>query len=393
MDLALYVCQAVLVEGRSVRDVARATGRSKTWVHRHVGLYRSGGEAALVPAKRGPKVAPNQTAPAIEDAVVALRKELVTLGLDGGASTIAFHLEGRGIVAPGRATIHRILVRRGFVTAQPQKRPRTSWQRFEADLPNECWQSDMTHWRLAGERHVEIVNFIDDHTRAVMASVAVPVASAADVVRIFFDAAARYGLPKSVLSDNGAIYTASYRGAHGGLEIELASLGITFKHGKPYHPQTQGKIERYHRTLKGYLRRQPLAEDLGELQAQIDQFVDIYNERRPHQARGCPPMQAWREKDKAVPILDGQPILAATKVRHDVVDKTGAVTLRYRSKLHHIGIGRALRGRRILILMADLDVRIISEDGSVIRHLLLDPTVDYQAASREVPRGSESNTV
>lgn len=236
MDLALYAVQAVLVEGRSVREVARATGRSKSWVHRHVELYRGGGAEALVPHKRGPKHAPNQSAPEVEDAVVALRKELDELGLDAGASTIAYHLGRAGIEVPARATIHRILVRRGFVVPQPQKRPRSSWQRFEADLPNECWQSDVTHWTLRGDRPVEIVNFIDDHSRAVMASVAVEVATAPDIVRIFYAATSTYGLPRSVLSDNGAVYTAAYRGSHSGLEIELTRLGITFKHGKPYHP-------------------------------------------------------------------------------------------------------------------------------------------------------------
>jgi transposase InsO family protein len=383
MDLALYSVNAVLVEGRSVRDVAAATGRSKSWVQRHVMLFRAGGAPALAPAKRGPKTAPNQTLPAIEDAIVGLRKHLVELGLDAGASTIAYHLDVQGLTPPARATIHRILVRRGFVTPQPQKRPRSSWQRFEAQLPNECWQSDMTHWHLDDGVHCEIINFIDDYSRAVLASVAVTTATAADVVRVFFDAAATYGLPASVLSDNGAIYTAAYRGAATSLEIELAALAITFKHGKPYHPQTQGKIERYHRTLKTYLRRRPPAQNLTELQTQLDRFVHLYNEERPHQARGCPPMHAWRALDKTTPLLDGQPIHANTKVRHDKIDTTGCVTLRHRSRLHHIGIGRAHRGRRVLILVCNLDIRVIADNGEQLRHLTLDPTLDYQARSSD----------
>src|SRR6185369_7939412 len=104
----------------------------------------------------------------------------------------------------------------------------------------------------------EIINFIDDYSRAVLASVTTA--------------------------------TAAFRGAATGLEIELAALGITFKHGKPYHPQTQGKIERYHRTLNTYLRRQHRAHNLADLQTQLDRFVHIYNEERPHQARNWPPM-------------------------------------------------------------------------------------------------------
>jgi len=378
MDLAKYCVNAVLVEGRSVRAVAAATGRSKSWVQRHVALYRAGGDEALTPRRRGPKVPANLTSPALEDEIVAWRKYLSGAGLHAGARTIHWHLSQAGVPAPALSTIHRVLRRRGFVTPQPQKRPRSSWMRFESSLPNECWQSDMTHWQLEGERPVEIINFIDDYSRAVLASVAVPVATAAEVVRIFFAATAIYGFPTSVLSDNGGIYTAAYRGSHTGMEIELASLGITFKHGKPYHPQTQGKVERYHLTLKKWLRKKPAAATLAELQTQIDRFVHIYNEERPHTARGCPPMRAWRALDKATIELDGQPLLAHTKVRRDRIDKTGVFTLRYRSKLHHVGVGRAHRDKRVLILVADLDIRVIDEDGVMIRHLELDTSVDYQ---------------
>jgi len=378
MDLALYAVQAVLVEGRSVRAVAAATGRSKSWVQRHVALYRTGGDQALAPLRRGPKVPANLTSAALEDEIVAWRKRLAGDGLDAGARTIHWHLSQGAPSVPALSTIHRILRRRGFVTPQPQKRPRSSWMRFESELPNETWQSDMTHWHLADDEGVEIINFIDDYSRAVLASVAVPVATATEVVRIFFAATSIYGFPTSVLSDNGAIYTAAYRGSHSGMEIELASLGITFKHGKPYHPQTQGKVERYHLTLKKWLAKKPQVATLAELQSQIDRFAHIYNEERPHTARGCPPMQAWRALDKATIKISGQPLLAHTKVRRDRIDKTGRFTLRYRSKLHHVGVGREHQGKRVLILMADLDVRVIDEEGVMIRHLELDPSVDYQ---------------
>jgi transposase InsO family protein len=384
MDLAWYCVNAVLVEGRSVRAVAAATGRSKSWVHRHVALYREGGQEALIPKKRGPRVPANLISVVLEDEIVAWRKCLAEDGLDAGAKTISWHLSHAGVTPPALSTIHRVLRRGGFVTPQPQKRPRSSWMRFESALPNETWQSDMTHWHLENEQPVEIINFIDDYSRAVLASVAVPVATAAEVVRIFYETAAIYGLPASVLSDNGAIYTAAYRGSHTGMEIELATLGITFKHGKPYHPQTQGKVERYHLTLKKWLRKKPAAATLAELQAQIDRFVFIYNEQRPHTARGCPPMQAWRALDKATIEIDGQSLLAHTKVRRDRIDQTGCFTLRYRSKLHHVAVGRAHKGKRVLILVADLDIRVLDENGVTLRHLELDPSVDYQGRARVI---------
>ena len=384
MDLARYCVNAVLVEGRSVRAVAAATGRSKSWVHRHVALYQAGGDEALEPRKRGPKVPANLTSATLEGEIVAWRKRLAEDGLDAGARTIAWHLSQSGAEVPALSTIHRVLRRRGFVTPQPQKRPRSSWIRFESDLPNETWQSDMTHWQLEDDQPVEIINFVDDYSRAALSSVAVPVATAPEVVRVFYETAALYGLPASVLSDNGAIYTTGYRGSHSGTEIELATLGITFKHGKPYHPQTQGKVERFHLTLKKWLATKPAAATLAELQAQIDRFVHIYNEERPHTARGCPPMQAWRALDKATIEIDGQPLLAHTRVRRDRVDKTGCFTLRHRSKLHHVAVGRAHKGKRVLVLVADLDIRVIAEDGVMLRHLELDPSVDYQGRARAI---------
>jgi transposase InsO family protein len=231
-----------------------------------VALYREGGDAALVPRKRGPVTALNRTASDVEDAIVAMRKELDDQGHYAGARTIHYHLAEAG-EPPSLSTIHRVLVRRGFVTPQPQKRPRVTWTRFESDLPNETWQSDMTHWHVADDEPVEIINFIDDYSRAVLSSTVVKVATSADVVRLFFSTADLYGLPASVLSDNGAIYTSTYRESHSGLEIDLATLGITFKHGKPYHPQTQGKVERYHQTLKKWLRKQPEVASIEELQS------------------------------------------------------------------------------------------------------------------------------
>ena len=377
MDLAKYCVNAVLVEGRSVREVALATGTSKSWVHRHVGLYRTGGEMALEPLRRGPKHAPALTAPDVEDEIVWWRKHLVEAGFDAGARTIHYHLSQVRRTVPALSTIHRVLRRRGLVEDQPQKRPRSSWIRFAAQLPNECWQSDMTHWH-AGGRPVEVLHFIDDCSRVALSSKVVEVATADDVIELFYATAQRWGLPASVLSDNGAIYTAHYRGASTGLEIDLVALGIAFKHGKPYHPQTQGKIERYHKTLKKWLAAQDEFDSMETLQRGVDFFAGYYNEIRPHQAHGRPPLRVYNERDKASPRLDGQPISPETKVRRDRVDATGTVTLRHRARLHHIGVGRAHKAKRVLMLVADLDVRILDADGTLLRHLTLDPSKDYQ---------------
>ena len=212
MDLARYLVDAVVLEGRSYREVARAHGVSKSYVGKVVGRFREGGYEALAPRSRAPRRIPHRTPEALEEEIVALRTELTELGVDAGAATIAYHLSLRYPKVPSVSTIWRVLRRRGFVVPEPRKRPCSSWVRFEATLPNECWQSDVTHWRLHDGTEVEIVNFIDDHSRLVVASRALARATAPAVLRVFRDAGDRWGLPAALLTDNGCVYTTWHRG-------------------------------------------------------------------------------------------------------------------------------------------------------------------------------------
>jgi transposase InsO family protein len=266
------------------------------------------------------------------------------------------------------------------VTPEPRKRPRSSLIRFQADLPNECWQSDMTHWSIAGGRGCEIVNFIDDHSRRCLRSVALPVTTAVDVGRIFQAARSEYGTPASVLTDNGCIFTAEHRGGKVVLQTELERLGVQHKHARPYHPQTCGKVERFHQTQKKYLAKQPAADSLEALQAQLGRFVTYYNEQRPHRALGRQtPREVYDAKVKARPSAR---VETHFRIRHDKIDKTGKLTLRYQSRLLHIGMGARLKGRAVVLLVADRDVRVVSAaDGELLRHLTLDPTRNYQRQS------------
>ena len=299
--------------------------------------------------------------------------------MDAGAHTIVYHLRQRHGHAPAPATIWRILSRRGFVTPQPQKRPRSSYVRFQADMPNQRWQADITHWKLADGRPVEILNLIDDHSRLLVASHARAITKAADVVASFHQAAATHGFPASMLSDNGAIFTAAPRGGRCAIELELARLGIAYRHSRPYHPQTCGKVERFHQTLKRWLAKQPKAATIPELQAQLDWFTSYYNTRRPHRALGRrTPTAAFAARPKATPAAPGVAVPAHYRVRLDKVDHTGVITLRHNSRLHHIGLGRRHAGIRVLVLVADLHVRVLTQDGQLLRALTLDPSRDYQ---------------
>jgi len=387
--LGRYIVDAVVLERRSPTELARDHGISRRWIHKLVKRFREGGYEALAPRSRRPHSCSHQTSPDVQAEVLRLRHELFSAGHDAGPETIAHHLIGRVGLVPSVATVWRILKRNGLISPQPHKRPRSSFIRFEAKLPNETWQLDSTPWQLADASSVEILNFLDDHSRLCPGSLAFCSLKANHVVDAFRTASNGFGLPASLLSDNGPVFTARLRGGKdkGGkvlLELELERLGIVFKHSTPYHPQTCGKVERFHQTLKRFLRKQDPARSLPELQFQLDAFRDYYNNRRPHRALGRrTPMAVFDERIKARPLTAAAPV--DHRVRKDKIDSFGKLTLRYLGKLRHIPVGVAYKNRKVRMLVAGGDVRIISEDGELIRALTLDPTRNYQPLSGRWP--------
>ncbi len=375
-EIGRYLVEAHLREGRSVAELAKAHGVHRSWLYKLLARYRREGEAGLHPRSRRPRRSPLALSAKLRREILALRRRLIARGLDGGAVTIHWHLERRRRSAPSVSTIWRLLRREGLVTPQPKKRPRSSLIRFQASLPNECWQSDMTHWTIARGREVEIVNLIDDHSRLCLASRVFAVTRAVDTAAVFAQARGRYGTPQALLTDNGCIFTAEHRGGKVLLQTELDALGVQHKHARPYHPQTCGKVERFHQTMKRYLGKQPPARSLAALQAQLERFVLEYNERRPHRALGRQtPAEVYRSKVKAAPVAVAK---RHFRIRHDKIDRHGKLSLRYESKLLHIGIGARYKGRAVVMMVADRDVRVLSEDGELLRELTLDPTRNYQ---------------
>lgn len=379
MDKGRFLIETHLRTGRPIGELAKAHGVHRSWLYKLLTRYRQEGFQGLEARSKRPRSSPTRITDRYEDEVVAVRKELIDLGVDAGAETIRVHLSRRRLDVPSTSTIWRILKARGFVTPQPHKRPKSSWVRFCAELPNERWQTDMTHVAGADGRVFEVVNMIDDHSRLCVASRAFVVARAPDVVRALHRAGQTWGYPRELLSDNGLIFSTERRHRMAGaLEIELLSQGIRPSHSRPYHPQTNGKVERFHQTMKKYLAKQDPPTTRRQLQVQLDAFVRYYNEVRPHRAIGRrTPIEAFMARERAVPTgvrID----TTGYKVRHDKVDKKGTVTLRHRGKLHHIGIGRPYAGWRVVMLVAGLDVQVVGIDGSPLRHLTLDPTKDYQ---------------
>jgi transposase InsO family protein len=386
MSKARLVITAVVVEGRSQGQVAREYGVSQGWVSRLVARYRAEGEAAFEPRSRRPMTSPTAVSDATVDLIIRLRKELSGQGLDAGPHTIAWHLRHHHHVRVSPATISRYLTRRGLVTPEPKKRPKSSYIRFTADLPNQCWQSDFIHWHLADSTETEILSWLDDHSRYALSVTAHPVVTGQAVLDTFRAAVAAHGAPAATLTDNGMVYTTRFSGGRGGrnaFEHELRRLGITQKNGRPNHPQTQGKTERFQQTLQKWLAAQPPAADLPELQHQLNAFTSYYNTRRPHRslAHRSTPAVAYAARPKAAP--GDRAADSHDRVRTDIIGATGTVTLRHAGKLYHIGIGRTHAGTHILLLVQDLRIRIINAaTGELLRELTLDTARNYQPTGR-----------
>jgi transposase InsO family protein len=387
MSKARLVITAVVTEGRSQGEVARAYGVSQGWVSRLVARYRAEGQAAFEPRSRRPKTSPNAISGETADLIVRLRKDLARQGLDAGPDTICWHLRHHHQVTVSPATISRHLTRAGLVTPEPRKRPKSSYIRFQASQPNECWQSDFTHYPLADSTGTEILTWLDDHSRYALSVTAHPAVTGPIVLAAFRATCAAHGVPASTLTDNGMVFTTRFSGGKGGrngLENELRRLGVKQKNGRPNHPQTQGKAERFQQTLKKWLAaQQPQPATLAQLQALLDAFTAYYNHQRPHKSlpRRATPATAYAARPKATPGDRGND--THNRVRTDRLDANGTVTLRHGGKLYHIGIGRTHARTHVLLLIQDLHIRVINAaTGELLRDLTLDPARSYQPTGR-----------
>jgi transposase InsO family protein len=387
---ARLVITAVVVEGRSPTEVARAYGVSRSWVYELVARYRVEGEAAFQPRSRRPKTSPRAISAGTVERIVRLRKELSEQGLDAGPDTICWHLVQHHRIQVSPATISRYLTAAGLITHQPRKRPRSSYLRFQAEQPNECWQSDFTHYRLADGTDCEILSWLDDHSRYALHVTAHRRVTGPIVLAAFRETIAEQGIPASTLTDNGMVFTTRLSGGRGGrnaFEAELRRLNVVQKNSRPNHPTTCGKVERFQQTMKNWLHAQPdQPTTLAELQALLDRFADEYNHRRPHRSlpHRSTPAATYQARPKATPRED-RDADSHDRIRHDRIDDTGAVSLRHNGRLHHIGLGRTHARTPVILLIQDLEIRVINATtGSLIRELTLDPTRNYQP--RGVPK-------
>jgi transposase InsO family protein len=307
----------------TITQAAKKYKVSRQWIHKLLKRAANGGIEAVEPRTRTPKTNPNKTPPETAEKIIELRQTLAADGLDNGAHTIAWHLKQQGIKPPAKSTIWRILKQAGLVTPQPKKKPKAYLQRFEADQPNETWQSDFTHWRLSDGTDIEILNWLDDHSRYLLSCTTHQPVKGPDIVETFKNCVNVYGPPQSTLTDNGVVYTARFVNGTNQFEYLLKTLGITQKNGSPGKPTTQGKIERLHRTQKLWLANQPKADTIEQLQQQLNTFTKIYNYQRPHLAlkQSQTPAKAYSATLKAEPEQNS--ITQNFRVRFDTVDKFG----------------------------------------------------------------------
>ena len=235
---------------------------------------------------------------------------------------------------------------------------------------------------------VEILCWLDDHARYALRLTAHERVTGSIVLNEFRAAIAQHGVPASTLTDNGMVFTTRLSGGKGGrnaFEAELRRLGIRQKNSRPNHPTTCGKVERFHQTLKRWLTAQAdQPETISELQALLEVFAAHYNHERPHRSlpERCTPADAYQRRPKATAGDRGDD--THDRVRHDVVDKSGKITLRVNGRMHHIGLGAEHRGTRVIVLVPRprRPRHRTPATGELIRKLTIDPTKDYQPLGR-----------
>jgi transposase InsO family protein len=374
---------ATLAAGVKIANVAewcRANGVDRRTFYRH--RARIEAEGGWQPRSRRPKVSAGQTPPEVEAEVIGLRRELAP---DNGAESIVAELrqvaardgwQQRGLRVPHRSTVHKILTRSGLVEPQPGKRPKSSYRRFAYARPRDCYQLDATEVKLAGGRAAVVFDVLDDCTRLLAACRAADAETAAAAVQAIRAAAACCGPPGIVLCDNGAAFTGGphARGAAASaFSRAVAALGSRLIHSSPYHPQTCGKVERHHQTLKKWLATRPVPATLADLQDLLDQYRDWYNTRRHHTAVRATPRSAW----DTAPSHGGPSHLPRqddATVHQLTVGSTGNIGLGGLD----IHLSNNPPGQHVTVIRDHDRVTVYTTDGQPLGHIKLNHAKRYQ---------------
>ena len=336
-----------LLDGQQPASVICAKyGVSRTCGYKWVGRFLAEGEAGLADRLRRPHHSPAATAEATCEKVRALREQYPRWGsrklhvlLDLGAD------EG-----PTERTVHRIIKRAGLV--RPAPAPPSPGQRFERGAPNELWQLDFKSplWLCTGGgfERLQPLSVLDDHSRFALGLTALPNQQLGSLWPALWDIFGAYGLPDAVLTDNANGLFRSHRDGVTGFTLRLWRLDIEHHHGRPYHPQTQGKIERWHRTIKEHVPTRHY-DGLPQVQAALDDFRHTYNHVRPHEALGQrPPRDCYqpsaRRRPGRLPLIEHPP---GAQLR--TVCPKGYISVRG----CRVRVGEGLAGEKVQLLDED----------------------------------------
>ncbi|WP_395692094.1 DDE-type integrase/transposase/recombinase [Nocardioides sp.] len=313
-----------------------------------------------------------------------MRKELLDQGWDAGAEQIRFWLTAQidaGVCSwpasqavPSRATINRVLERRGQLVKVPQRRPRAATRRFEAAQPNQRWQMDGFEWRLTDRQRVVVLHIIDDCSRFEIALQVMSSENAAEVWQAVVAATQRHGLPAQLLTDNGTAFSGRRRGWTSPLEANMATLGVAHFTSRVAHPQTCGKVERAHQPVQQWLAAHGPHDTVEDLQAALDTYRHRFNhERRKTHLNGLTPAQRYALGEKAAPAGAGDQPLHVT---HGKVAANGTVTI-HRTR---VGIGRTHAGKTVTLFRRADRVTVFDNNTLIVEFDLIS-RAGYQSAN------------
>ena len=339
-------CRLARAPGGNVRELCRRAQISPTTGYKWLGRFATEGSAGLVDRSRRPRASPERTGAELEAQVLAVRAEHPAWG----GRKIRRVLQDTGVAAPAASTITDILRRHGKLDG-PRADEARGWTRFEQAAPNDLWQMDFKgHFPLERGR-CHPLTVLDDHSRY-----ALEIGACGDertetvqarLERVF----RRYGLPRRILADNGSPWGTTGPERHSRLTVWLLDLDVPVSHGRPYHPQTQGKDERFHRTLKGEVLDGAVFPGLDQAQAAFDAWREVYNRKRPHEALGLDtPARRYRMSPRPWPRSVAPPDYepqAQVRTVHD----GGWISFKGRQ----INCSKAFVGRRLALRATNTD--------------------------------------
>jgi transposase InsO family protein len=378
-ELAALVARVHGGEQVEVTAECAALGTTTKTFYKYLARFAREGVEGFYPRSRRPLSSPTRVGAALEDIIVRARKELDDDGWDAGAEQIAFWLADHpehwpaDAVIPSRATINRVLERRGQIVKVPQRRPRHSSHRFEAAQPNTMWQMDGFEYALADGSTVVVLQINDDCSRFDLALRAAPSENGEDVWAAVVHAGESYGLPARFLTDNGTAFSGRRRGWISRLEENLRALGVHPITSSVGHPQTCGKNERAHSTALKWLRKRPAPESLEELQELLDRYRHRYNHaRRKTHLDGMTPAERYALGPVDGPCPDTKPW--PTVIGTATVSTSGCVGI----DKHLLGVGRRWAGTQVTTIRRHHQIAVFA--GAVmIAEFTLTGRRGYQA--------------